>query len=166
VVVPIYPTNSPEECEWVAGNSESVAIVCEDASQVLKIASVRERLPKLRTIVVIDSLAQPGGEEGNGTLSLADVRERGRARDASELAARRDAVRPEDPFTFIYTSGTTGPPKGCVLSHGNYRSVLSMLQASGRPSTRTATSPSSAARRTSSSPRVARTSPRPTSRTT
>src|SRR5262245_19380847 len=34
VVVPIYPTNSPEECEWVAGNSEAVAVVCEDASQV------------------------------------------------------------------------------------------------------------------------------------
>ena len=37
VVVPIYPTNSPEECEWVAGNSESRAIVCEDATQVAKI---------------------------------------------------------------------------------------------------------------------------------
>src|SRR2546423_9961279 len=54
VVVPIYPTNSPQECEWVAGNSESVAIVCEDATQVGKILAVRERLPQLRTIVVID----------------------------------------------------------------------------------------------------------------
>ena len=41
VVVPIYPTNSPEECEWVAGNSESVAVVCEDASQVAKIGRAR-----------------------------------------------------------------------------------------------------------------------------
>jgi len=54
VVVPIYPTNSPEECEWVAGNSESVAVVCEDASQVAKILAVRERLPALRMILVID----------------------------------------------------------------------------------------------------------------
>src|SRR5262245_7710161 len=45
VVVPIYPTNSPEECEWVAGNSESVAIVCEDATQVAKIVAVRDNLP-------------------------------------------------------------------------------------------------------------------------
>jgi len=58
VVVPIYPTNSPEECEWVAGNSESVAVVCEDASQVAKILAVRERLPALRTLVVIN----PAGE--------------------------------------------------------------------------------------------------------
>jgi long-chain acyl-CoA synthetase len=37
-------------------------------------------------------------------------------------------VAPDDPFTFMYTSGTTGPPKGCVLTHGNYRSVLSMCE--------------------------------------
>ena len=54
VVVPIYATNSPEECEWVAGNSEAVAVVCENAAQVAKIVAVRERLPELRTIVVID----------------------------------------------------------------------------------------------------------------
>jgi long-chain acyl-CoA synthetase len=44
------------------------------------------------------------------------------------VAERAKAVRPEDPYSFIYTSGTTGPPKGCVLSHGNYRSVLSMCE--------------------------------------
>jgi long-chain acyl-CoA synthetase len=126
VVVPIYPTNSPEECEWVAGNSESVAVVCEDASQVAKIVAVRERLPALRTIVVID----PAGETADA-ISLDEVRERGRRRDAAELEARTAAVTPEDPFTFIYTSGTTGPPKGCVLTHGNYRRVVTMLESAG-----------------------------------
>src|SRR5919107_3589313 len=71
VVVPIYPTNSPEECEWVAGNSESRAIVCEDAEQVAKIVAVRERLPHLRTIVVID----PAGDVA-GAVALDEVRER------------------------------------------------------------------------------------------
>jgi long-chain acyl-CoA synthetase len=123
VVVPIYPTNSPEECEWVAGNSQASAIICEDASQVAKIDAVRERLPALRTIVVID----PSGDVGDA-IALDAVRERGRARDAAELEARAAAVTADDPFTFIYTSGTTGPPKGCVLTHGNYRSVLSMCE--------------------------------------
>ena len=123
VVVPIYPTNSPEECEWVAGNSEAAAIVCEDASQVAKIAAVRERLPALRMIVAID----PSGDVGDA-IALDAVRERGRTRDAAELEARAAAVTPDDPFTIIYTSGTTGPPKGCVLTHGNYRSVLSMCE--------------------------------------
>ena len=121
VVVPIYPTNSAEECEWVAGNSEARFAICEDASQVAKLQAVRERLPGLEAIVAIE----PGAE---GALAIDELRERGRARDAAELAARSAAVGPDDPYTFIYTSGTTGPPKGCVLTHGNYRSVVSMCE--------------------------------------
>jgi long-chain acyl-CoA synthetase len=124
VVVPIYPTNSPEECGYVAGDSEARFIVCEDAEQVAKITAVRGELPGLEGIVVID----PAGVEADVAVPLDALRERGRGRDAAELAARTQAVRPEDPYTFIYTSGTTGPPKGCVLSHGNYRSVLTMSE--------------------------------------
>lgn len=121
VVVPVYPTNSPEECEWVAGNSDAVAIVAEDASQVEKIERVRGNLPHLRHVVVIDGPV-------DGTISLDELRERGRARDRAELEARYEAVGPDDAFTFIYTSGTTGPPKGCVLTHGNYRAVVDMVE--------------------------------------
>ncbi len=122
VVVPIYPTNSPEECAWVAGNSESVLIICEDASQVAKIEAVGDQLPSLRRIVVIE-----GADAGEGTVALDEVRASGRARERAELDARINAVSRSDPYTFIYTSGTTGPPKGCVLTHGNYRSVLDMV---------------------------------------
>jgi long-chain acyl-CoA synthetase len=125
-VVPIYPTNSPEECEWVAGNSEAKAVVCEDAAQAAKIVAVRERLPGLETIVVIDA----SGEVADA-VSLEDVRERGRGRDKAELDERTASVGPDDAFTFIYTSGTTGPPKGCVLTHGNYRNVLDMCGSLG-----------------------------------
>src|ERR687893_1067051 len=102
VVVPIYPTNSPEECEWVAGNSDSVAVVCEDASQVAKIVEVREKLPHLRHIVVIDA----SGETADA-VSIDELRERGRGRDTAELLQRAEAVTGDDPYTFIYTSGTT-----------------------------------------------------------
>jgi long-chain acyl-CoA synthetase len=126
VVVPIYPTNSAEECAWVAGNSESVAIVCEDASQVAKVQSVRDQLPSLRHIVVVEA-----ADAGPGTIGLGDLRARGRAGDVAELDSRASAVTGTDPYTFIYTSGTTGPPKGCVLSHGNYRAVLDMVAERG-----------------------------------
>jgi long-chain acyl-CoA synthetase len=126
VVVPIYPTNSPEECEWVAGNSESVMVVCEDASQVAKVVAVRDRLPALRAIVVID----PSGEVADA-IALDDVRARAAEAEPGALAERTAAIGPDDPYTFIYTSGTTGPPKGCVLTHGNYRSVLSMVAERG-----------------------------------
>src|SRR3954470_21905183 len=127
VVVPIYPTNSPSECEWVAGNSESVAVICEDADQLAKIVEVRANLPALRHVVVID----PGEQAPGDAISLDELRERGRGRDEAELAARREAVSPEDTYTIIYTSGTTGPPKGCVLSHRNYRQVVNMCEEQG-----------------------------------
>jgi long-chain acyl-CoA synthetase len=122
VVVPIYPTNSPEECAWVAGNSESVAIICEDPSQLAKIEAVREQLPNLRHLIVI---------EGDGAMTLDELRARGRKRPAAELEGRAQRVSKGDPYTFIYTSGTTGPPKGCVLSHGNYRAMLDMVSERG-----------------------------------
>ncbi len=84
-----------------------------------KITAVRDQLPSLERLVVMDS----GGAD-DAILTLEALRERGRGRAVAELEARTAAVGAEDPFTFIYTSGTTGPPKGCVLTHGNYRSVL------------------------------------------
>jgi long-chain acyl-CoA synthetase len=123
VVVPIYATNSPEECQWVAGNSESRAIVCENAEQVAKIRAVQGDLPALETVIVVD----PSGDTGDA-VALDDLRERGRGRDPEELAERSRAVTRDQPYTIIYTSGTTGPPKGCVLSHGNYRAVVTMCE--------------------------------------
>jgi long-chain acyl-CoA synthetase len=64
-------------------------------------------------------------------IPLDDLRERGRARDEAELRARSEAVTPDDTYTIIYTSGTTGPPKGCVLSHRNYRQVVNMCEEEG-----------------------------------
>jgi long-chain acyl-CoA synthetase len=126
IVVPIYQTNSPGECAWVAGNSEAVAVVCEDAVQLAKIVEVRDQLPNLRTLIVMD----PAGETSEA-ISLDDMRERGRGIDQAQLDERAAGVSLDDPFTFIYTSGTTGPPKGCVLTHGNYRRVLDMCEGIG-----------------------------------
>jgi long-chain acyl-CoA synthetase len=124
IVVPIYPTNSPEECEWVLKDSGARAVICENAEQVAKIAEVRANLPQLEHVIVID--AEPAAPDA---IMLDDLRAQGRASgDRAELERRIAGVKPEDPYTFIYTSGTTGPPKGCVLTHGNYRSILTMAQ--------------------------------------
>jgi long-chain acyl-CoA synthetase len=120
VVVPIYPTSSPEECEWVVGNSGAVAVLVEDAAQLAKIDGVRERLPALRMIFVVESR-----DAAAGVAALDEVAASGG--DRVELSRRREAVTPDDPALIIYTSGTTGPPKGCVLSHRNAMSVCSIV---------------------------------------
>jgi long-chain acyl-CoA synthetase len=120
VVVPVYPTNSPSECKWVAGNSGARAIFCENDGQRQKIEQVRSELPELEHVIGID--------EGGGELALDELRARGRGRDRSELAARQDQVNPEDSYTIVYTSGTTGAPKGVVLTHANAMAVCQMVE--------------------------------------
>ena len=109
-VVPVYNTNSPEECEYVLSHSGAKVLLLEDAAQAAKIAKVRDALPELEHVIVLTG-------EAEGAITLADLRQRGAGSDiASERVA---AVNPDDPATIVYTSGTTGPPKGCVLSHAN-----------------------------------------------
>ena len=120
VAVPVYPTNAPSECKWVAGNSGARAIFCENEGQLAKIEEVRDELPDLEHVIGID--------EGGGELSLDELRARGRERDRGELGPRQEQVSPEEPYTIVYTSGTTGAPKGVVLTHANAMAVCQMVE--------------------------------------
>jgi len=88
-------------------------------TQLAKIAEIRDRLPNLRIVIVMDPPPPRNSGNARPRASPRWARSRcrrfasgGRRHRPEELAARRDAVRPEDPYTFIYTSGTTGNPKG------------------------------------------------------
>jgi long-chain acyl-CoA synthetase len=120
IVVPIYPTNSPKECQWVAGNSGARAVICEDDEQWKKFEQIRDELEDLEHVIGISPEA--------GDISLDELRERGAGHDESELTERQDRIDPEDPFIIIYTSGTTGPPKGVVLTHRNAMSVCQVCE--------------------------------------
>ena len=118
-LVTIYQTNSPEECQYVLSHSDSRAIFVEDAEQLAKVREIEERCPELQHVIVME----PGDADLGDAITLDALRERGRARDESEWRARYEAVTPDDMCLYIYTSGTTGPPKGCLLSHANYRAI-------------------------------------------
>jgi long-chain acyl-CoA synthetase len=119
-VVPIYQTNSAEECQYVLENSDAKAVIVEDSAQLEKVRAVRDRCPKLAHVVRMTGRSEDA-------ISMEELAERGAAADPAAWEERWRSVTPDDICTFIYTSGTTGPPKGCVISHGNYRSMLDMV---------------------------------------
>jgi long-chain acyl-CoA synthetase len=119
-VVPIYQTNSPEECRYVLENSDSKVVVVEDAEQLAKVRQVRDQLPRLEHIVMMTGSAEDA-------IAMEDLAAKGTGGDGATWKTLYEAVTPADICTFIYTSGTTGPPKGCIISHGNYRAMLDMV---------------------------------------
>jgi len=116
VTVPVYPTSTVEEAEWVLGNSEATIVICEDDDQLAKVR--RASLPLLRESAVI---------AGSAARSLADLRTEGAAGDLEELQRAAASVAADDLLTIIYTSGTTGPPKGCSWTHANLIVLLEMF---------------------------------------
>jgi long-chain acyl-CoA synthetase len=120
VVVPIYQTNSAEECRYVLENSDAKVVVVEDDEQMEKIRAVRDRLPLLEHVVRMTGSSEDA-------ISADDLAARGAGHDDGEWEARWSSVSADDVCTLIYTSGTTGPPKGCIISHGNYRAMLDMV---------------------------------------
>ena len=94
IVVPIYPTNSPEECLWVISDSDACAIVCENDEQLAKIASIRDQLPNLRMVILIDPL-DGGPQQASSEIPRCrrsrsrTSAQRGRSRSPEELEARR-----------------------------------------------------------------------------
>jgi long-chain acyl-CoA synthetase len=119
VVVPIYHTNSPDECAYVLAHSDAKVVFCEDAAQAAKVEQVRDRCPELEHIVLFED----GRED---VLTIDRLRRLGSEVPPEAATERLAALSPDDLATLVYTSGTTGPPKGCMLSHANFLSTTRM----------------------------------------
>jgi len=121
VGVGVYPTSPANQVGYIVGHSDSVMVVVKDQEQADKILDVRDQLPKLRKIIVIDMKGLKHYDEPD-IIPYATLEEIGKTKaqqDTNLFTKLISDTTPDDIALMVYTSGTTGPPKGAMLTHHN-----------------------------------------------
>lgn len=121
ITVPIYPTLLPSHIEFIINNSEGKSIIVSDTHQLSKILEIKDKLPNLKNIILID------GEAPANCIGWNELLKRGEQYYKNHphfLSQNLEKINRDDLASIIYTSGTTGVPKGVMLSHGNFLSNI------------------------------------------
>ncbi|KQW98819.1 long-chain fatty acid--CoA ligase [Flavobacterium sp. Root420] len=110
--VPIYPTISEEDYEYILNHSGSMYCFVSDDEVLQKVRLIQANVPTLKEVYSFNEI--PGCKHWSELLTLGADES-----NQSEVEARKDSIQTDDLATIIYTSGTTGRPKGVMLSHKN-----------------------------------------------
>ncbi len=125
--VPIYPTITPKQIEYILADSGAKIIIVSTPELVDKVTEIFDDLPVLEKVIYMDE----NSAQKEYMLSFTDVLEKGKTFEKTHPVYFQDSVKkvkPDDLCGIIYTSGTTGAPKGVMLTHHNILSnVLSSL---------------------------------------
>ena len=112
ITVPVYETSSAAQIGWILQDSGAIACIVENPGHIEKVHSVRSEATELRHVWSIEAGA------------VAEISTLGGDISDEEVEKRRSTLTSDSVATLIYTSGTTGRPKGCILTHGNFRYEL------------------------------------------
>lgn len=110
--VPIYPTISEEDYEYILNHSGSMYCFVSDDEVLRKVRLIQANVPTLKEVYSFNEI--PGCKHWSELLTLGADQS-----NQSEVEAKKDSIQTDDLATIIYTSGTTGRPKGVMLSHRN-----------------------------------------------
>lgn len=136
VSVPIYPTSSTSDIEYILNNSKAAFVFVQNEKLLAKVLAIKDKLPSVKSYIVmypgldkrvtIEGLTDEHKLPSGTVLTFDQVRELG-AQNIQKLGGlieqRSRATKLEDLATIIYTSGTTGTPKGVPLTHSNILAV-------------------------------------------
>lgn len=113
--VPIYPTISEDEYEYVLNHSECIYCFVSDKEVYDKVMAIKANVPSLKEVYTFNEIE--GAKNWQEVLALGKDKS-----NQDEVEKRMAAISEDDLATLIYTSGTTGKPKGVMLSHKNIAS--------------------------------------------
>ena len=128
--VGVYHTCSPEEVEWVVGNSDSKIVFVgnnpmdndeTDKMPNHRLLNIIDRLTQVEKVVMMDGVDTLDHEK---TITWSEFLSLGESSNESEVLTRMETINRNDTSSLIYTSGTTGNPKGVELSHQNWEFEL------------------------------------------
>ena len=111
ILVPIYPTISDIELEFILRDANVKLVFVNDRDLFEKVNRIKEKLPNLKEIISFEKI--------EGVKHWEDILLPLTENILSEIKTISDQIKTEDLLTIIYTSGTTGTPKGVMLSHRN-----------------------------------------------
>ena len=132
--VGVYHTCSPEEVDWVVGNSDSKVVFVGhnpmdggDSQKMCsnRLLSVLDDLHKVEVAVVLDGVEMIDHPKA---MSWSDFMSKGAGMPDSAVTDRIAGIKPSNTAALIYTSGTTGNPKGVVLTHDNFEFEIWSVQ--------------------------------------
>lgn len=131
--VGVYHTCSPEEVEWVVGNSDSKFVFVghnpmdggdNEKKCSYRLHKILDKLEKVEKVIVMDGVDMPSHEK---IMSWSDFISEGKKVKDSSIHDSIKSIKPEDTATLIYTSGTTGNPKGVELTYDNFEYEISKV---------------------------------------
>ena len=123
VNIPIYPTISSKDYEYILNHSESIYCFVSDQEVYDKVKSIQKNVKSLKKVYSFDKI--------KGCPHWSELLGEGAKMDHDDTVIKmKNQVKSEDLATIIYTSGTTGVPKGVMLSHNNV--VSNVVSASKR----------------------------------
>ena len=121
--VPIYPTISEDDYEYILNHSEAQYCFVSDEEVLHKVNLIKHKVPNLKEVFCFNKI--------DGCKNWSELLELGKdSSNQNEVEERKNNVKALELATIIYTSGTTGKPKGVMLSHNNI--VSNVLDSASR----------------------------------